>query len=59
MNKIAGKEIKSCPFCGKDEGEDLYNDDADSIIRCGNCGAIGPPTGFLSDAIEAWNNRKI
>jgi len=55
---ITGKEIKSCPFCGKDEGEDIHNDDADSVIRCMNCGALGPPCGYLSDAIEAWNERK-
>jgi len=55
---IANKEIKPCPFCGKNEGEDLNVADVDCVIRCMNCGAIGPPCEQLSDAIEAWNERK-
>lgn len=56
-NLIAGKEIKPCPFCGKDEGEDSYDEERNRIIRCMNCGAVGPWAEQLSDAIEAWNER--
>jgi len=55
---IAGKEIKPCPFCGKDEGEDAYDEDRNRVIRCMNCGAVGPWAEQLSDAIEVWNERK-
>lgn len=56
---IAGKKIKPCPFCGKDEGVDSYDEtmERNRVIRCMNCGAVGPWCGQLSDAIEAWDER--
>ena len=54
---IAGKEIKPCPFCGKDEGTDI-RDEEKICIHCANCSAVGPWAEYLSDAIEAWNERK-
>lgn len=55
--KIKNK-IKSCPFCGKDEGEDSYDEERNRVIHCMNCGADGPWAEQLSDAIELWNERK-
>lgn len=55
---IAGKEIKSCPFCGEDEGIDFRDEERNSVIHCMNCGADGPWAEQLSDAIESWNIRK-
>jgi len=53
-----GKKLKKCPFCGKDEGDIVRNDDGDYIVRCGNCGAMGPWRVYEDDAIEEWNTRK-
>ena len=54
---IAGKEIKSCPFCGKDEGDDSYDEEKNRVIQCLNCGAVGPWADSLHVAIEDWNER--
>jgi len=56
---IANKEIKSCPFCGKDEGVDSYNAVRNMVIRCMNCGAVGPWADSLHVAIENWNERFV
>lgn len=55
---IAGKEMKSCPFCGKNEGVESFNEDKGRIIRCMNCGAAGPWAEQLSDAVRYWNERR-
>lgn len=58
-NLIAGKEIKSCPFCGKDEGVDSYDEEKNRVVCCMNCGAVGPWAEYLSYAIESWNERFV
>lgn len=56
---IAGKEIKPCPFCGENAGVNACDQESGNFfIRCRGCGAVGPWYAYLSDAIEAWNERK-
>lgn len=50
-------KLLSCPFCGKDEGVDSCYGDGERVIRCMNCGAVGPWAEQLSDTIETWNER--
>ena len=56
-NQKIKNKIKPCPYCGKDEGEDIRDEERNRVIRCMNCGALGPPCGHLLVAIEAWNER--
>ena len=55
---IGGKDLKSCPFCGREEGDDSYDEEKNHVIRCMNCGAVGPWAEQLSDAVKYWNERK-
>lgn len=50
-------ELDSCPFCG---GPADVSDIglADYQAQCDNCDAKGPIFDCVSDAIEAWNERK-
>jgi len=56
--KAAGKKLKSCPFCGQDEGADSYDEERNCVIRCMNCGAVGPWAEDIIGAIGNWNERK-
>lgn len=59
-------ELKPCPFCGVNDGEDYHDVNCDYLaISCGGCGAEGRGF-FIKDfgwseakllAIEAWNTR--
>jgi Lar family restriction alleviation protein len=48
--------LKPCPFCGKEEQEDHETDEG-HVVRCGWCGALGPWSGMLGEAIDLWNDR--
>lgn len=53
-------ELKECPFCGetKSLSEAKMNEWLnDSVVRCDNCGALGPPCSTWPKAQEAWNRR--
>jgi len=70
MNKEQ-EVLKRCPFCGSEATlervpETMIADCTDAVVRCSNCGALGPPILYERDtgqddphpeAIAAWNRR--
>ena len=47
---------KSCPFCGKSEGQ-IIEDDGNVVVRCEYCGAKGPPCSTVNHAKVEWDIR--
>lgn len=59
-------DLKPCPFCGEeviDKGCYIEGSAPDECFVffcfCTNCGASGPDTKNLEDAISAWNGRVV
>ena len=50
-------ELKPCPFCGESETYITEDAEADAVVRCLYCGAMGEPCGLVRDAKKAWNTR--
>ena len=62
--------FKPCPFCGsgweKLEILSTWDSDWESHVECAKCATHGPSSGAFDDkqeaisqAIEAWNDRKV
>jgi hypothetical protein len=48
-----------CPFCGEDYNEvERSRRTATWRVRCGSCGAMGPPAGTDAEACELWRDRQ-
>ena len=54
---VKKNELKACPFCGDSDVTDGLNEGREDVIRCCNCGAIGPWANKMTIAIELWNTR--
>lgn len=63
------EKFRACPFCGKFEGElmdphNMYGDKCpyhtnyDYMVRCNECGTLGPQANNKLDAINDWNTRR-
>ena len=50
-------DLKECPFCGESETYITEDAEADAVVRCLYCGAMGEPCGLVRDAKKAWNTR--
>jgi Lar family restriction alleviation protein len=61
---MQANELKSCPFCGNEDLDDLDVDRFPAPLRqyyyaghCYACGAEGPHTDTEEEATELWNKR--
>lgn len=53
-------DIKSCPFCGNSEYNEVCHpapNFATWMVMCGACSSTGSERDTIEDAIEAWNRR--
>lgn len=53
-------EIKPCPFCGADNGNDIQHLESNKFywVECRKCGGSTESTGeSKSEAVKIWNNR--
>jgi len=55
--ELAGKTIKSCPFCFK-SNITLVQDDWMHWASCMDCGTEGPIGNYRIGAIHRWQNRE-
>ena len=51
--------ISPCPFCASDQVTSMEIDIAQWAIVCNSCGGVGPTTGSLAEATDAWNGRRV
>jgi Lar family restriction alleviation protein len=51
---------RNCPFCGNSEQAKLLLLDVDDhlhVVRCSDCGSVGPQEETREQAISTWNTR--
>ena len=55
-------EMHPCPFCGNQDTHVRWCDDDGvgdwAAVGCLNCGAEGPASNSLQEAVEKWNKRE-
>lgn len=48
-------QINACPFCGHDDVEIGEVSPSEFAVDCPDCRCIGPISGDIKGAIDAWN----
>ena len=47
--------IRVCPFCGRHE-QRMFSDGTWKQVECGYCGARGPTSEDVREAVDLWND---
>ena len=52
--------LKPCPFCGGAELAEISDGNNWPVVRCDDCGALGPCTELdRTQATALWNHRAV
>lgn len=49
--------VVPCPFCGSTHIRQTWTEEQDPVLRCWECGSMGPYQTTLQAAIYVWNKR--